>query len=374
MGIDTAGSTTETVLGVYTGDRLDGLTEVTSDGADHGTAAVRFKAREGVSYAIAVDGWYETSGNLRLALSFDRPPGNDSFASSQELGAGSTASAAGDTSFATHEEGEPIVGFNPWGAASVWYSWTAPSTGTATVDTANSSFDTVLGAFAGDRIGGLTLLASNDDATDDAPGGDVLTSRLKFRAEAGRTYRIAVDGRSPKGVGGLELHLALVPGPANDPFASPRDLGRSTLANAQDDSTLATREPGEPKPGWSFGDASLWYTWTAPFSGGVTVDTAGSSFNTVMAVYTGERLDGLARLAYNDDATEDTSSSRVRFRVEAGTTYRFVVDGRRAPHGGPRQARALARAATLQRSIRLPAAARSTGQRVAARHERRRER
>lgn len=71
----------------------------------------------------------------------------------------------------------------------------------------------------------------------------------------------------------------------------------------------------------------MWWQWTAPASGGVTVDTCDSILDTVLAVYTGTAVNALAGVASNDDGCEDTESS-VSFDAVAGQLYWIAVDGR----------------------------------------------
>ena len=68
-------------------------------------------------------------------------------------------------------------------------------------------------------------------------------------------------------------------------------------------------------------DPSVWYEWTAPATGGVTIDTAGSTFNTVTGVYTGSAVNALTRVA---TTANNPPSARVKrsFRAVAGQTYR----------------------------------------------------
>src|SRR5205814_7267214 len=89
---------------------------------------------------------------------------------------------------ATTETGEPYHGGNI-GGKTVWWTWTAPSAGSVTINTSGSSFDTLLGVYTGTSVSGLTTVVSNDDI-----GGGVLQSRVTFNAVVGTTYRIAVDG------------------------------------------------------------------------------------------------------------------------------------------------------------------------------------
>lgn len=62
------------------------------------------------------------------------------------------------------------------------------------------------------------------------------------------------------------------------------------------------------------------------------MDTTGSSFDTRLAVYRGDRLTELQRVAGNDDATQVLGGqrpgiSRVRFLAEAGIRYEIQLGG-----------------------------------------------
>jgi hypothetical protein len=70
----------------------------------------------------------------------------------------------------------------------------------------------------------------------------------------------------------------------------------------------------------------VWWTWTAPANGRVTINTVGSVFDTLLAVYTGQSLGALASVA-SDDQSGGNNTSRVVFQVVAGTTYQIAVDG-----------------------------------------------
>ncbi len=114
---------------------------------------------------------------------------NDNFADSQTL-TGTNVTVTGSNTTATAEFGEP----NPAGISggkSVWWSWTASSSGTATLSTAGSNFDTTLGVYTGNSLASLQSVAENDDENYD---GGVYSSRVSFNVVAGTTYRIQVDG------------------------------------------------------------------------------------------------------------------------------------------------------------------------------------
>jgi len=124
---------------------------------------------------------------LTPVAAFAAAPANDNFANPQIIGNGGQSSTTGNTTEATREAGEPSPNGIP-GARSIWYQWTAPATGQATFTTNGSNFDTTLAAYTGSSLGGLSVLAGDDDA------GEGLASQIGFSARAGVTYRIQVDG------------------------------------------------------------------------------------------------------------------------------------------------------------------------------------
>lgn len=73
-----------------------------------------------------------------------------------------------------------IVNTNGVGG-SVWFAWTADSSGLVSLDTNGTSIGTSLAVYVGPTVDQLTMIASNDLS-------------LTFHAETGTTYRIAVDG------------------------------------------------------------------------------------------------------------------------------------------------------------------------------------
>ena len=109
-------------------------------------------------------------------------------------------------------------------------------------------------------------------------------------------------------------------GPPNDLFSNALTIsgpsGRTTGSNIG-----ATTETGERLTG----GASAWWQWRPASSGTATIDTAGSTFNTFLGVYTGMEVSALRTLAEDDDAIG--LQSRVTLQVTAGTVYRLRVAG-----------------------------------------------
>ncbi|MGB3650365.1 MAG: DUF4347 domain-containing protein [Rivularia sp. (in: cyanobacteria)] len=84
-----------------------------------------------------------------------------------------------------------------------------------------------------------------------------------------------------------------------------------------------SKEEGEPS---NSPDASAWWTLVAPVTGKVTINTNGSNFDTVLAVFTGNALNTLNLVGSNDDGG-DGFQSLLTFDAEAGTTYQIAVGG-----------------------------------------------
>ncbi|HEX8774170.1 MAG TPA: BACON domain-containing carbohydrate-binding protein [Pyrinomonadaceae bacterium] len=119
----------------------------------------------------------------------------------------------------------------------------------------------------------------------------------------------------------------VAPSPANDNFASAQVISGSS-GSVAGSNINATKETGEPNHAGLTGGASIWYQWQAPSSGNVTMTTTGSSFDTVLGVYTGSSVNALTLIASNDDDPTSTGvTSRVTFNAVAGTIYRIAVDG-----------------------------------------------
>jgi hypothetical protein len=126
---------------------------------------------------------------------------------------------------------------------------------------------------------------------------------------------------------------AAAPPPLNDNFASAQFItgcsGTVTGTNIG-----ATREDGEinhlsqTNDNDGGGTRSVWYRWLAPSNSSVTITTTGSTFDTVLGVYTAGAIGELSNnvVDQDDDGGSDRTSS-VTFTASAGTTYMIAVDG-----------------------------------------------
>ena len=114
------------------------------------------------------------------------------------------------------------------------------------------------------------------------------------------------------------------PLPLNDNFASRVALA-GTSANAIGSNYYATAETGEPDFGIGAAYNSVWWKWTPSVTANVTIDTAGSDFDTFLGVATGSAVNALTPIASNDDFG-NTRQSSVSFHAIAGTEYQIKVD------------------------------------------------
>jgi hypothetical protein len=146
-------------------------------------SSVEFDAQAGARYQIALGDWDGAAGAVNLGIAL-MPPPNDAFADRQVI-VGRKAFLRGTTSGTHREFGEPLHA-GRYGGRSVWYSWTAPETGEATV-TLSTGFNGLLGIYEGPGLHALMPVA---EAVTPWPVSGTAT----FTAQQGHAYQIAVDG------------------------------------------------------------------------------------------------------------------------------------------------------------------------------------
>ncbi|MEI8044085.1 MAG: hypothetical protein WCL11_21925, partial [Verrucomicrobiota bacterium] len=250
------------------------------------------------------NGWGGALG-FALAASGQLPPDNDNFASRVLLG-GEELTFVGQNRFATKEAGEPAVP-GAGGNASAWWSWTAPAGGYLTLQITESDFGAIVTAFAGDLLAHLTRLG----------GG---TNSIEFHVRTGDVVQIALDSVGAdqgKAVTKLQLRRS----PPNDDFANRLRLeGRDlTVWSSNIDATAESSDPGHPA---STTRHTVWFTWTAPVSGDVTLALVDGSRGLPFAVYAGSVPSSLLTLA---QAPDSDLYYLAHFYAAAGTPYQIAV-------------------------------------------------
>jgi hypothetical protein len=175
---------------------------------------------------------------------------NDNFASAWPITAtpySTNTSNAG----ATRETGEPYH-YGSTNGHSVWWTWTAPTSGPMQVNTTNGSIRTGVAIYTGSSVSALTLVSA-------ARGNHI----VDFVAVAGTTHQIAADSLDAGVTGNFTLRLTgSDPSPANDAFASATAIPGNSYNLSFASNAGATKEPGEPAHAGDPGGKSLWWRWT----------------------------------------------------------------------------------------------------------------
>jgi uncharacterized repeat protein (TIGR01451 family) len=125
----------------------------------------------------------------------------------------------------------------------------------------------------------------------------------------------------------LDLLQALANLPANNNFDSASALSNNNTGSISSSSILSTKETGEPIHANNTGGQSVWWKWTAPASGQLSIDTQGSNYDTLLAVYTGTALNALSNIAANDNDGFSIGTSSALLQAQAGQEYKIAVDG-----------------------------------------------
>ncbi len=333
FSISTAGSSFDTLLGVYSGDSITALTSVATHddvSASDQTSRITFTATASVNYYIAVAGKAGAEGYLRLAVL--GPIVNDDLANAEDITEVGLMGVGGRrNTTATKEPGEANHAGNP-GGKSVWFKFTPLASGYYTATTGGessfnnwSSFDTLLAIYAGPPTdpthAALTPVAANDDD----PSGYFNTSIVGFYASAGQTHYVAVDG---KGGASGDIRLLVSPISEHDYFAHAMPLhGDEHTINTSD--RIASAEPGEPDHAGHKPRYTLWYDFVPATSGTFEIDTvytggSRTDHNTFLAVYQGNAITSLTQIAYDNQQSAGNFDSMVTINATAGQSYKIV--------------------------------------------------
>jgi hypothetical protein len=295
----------------------------------------RFAVQPGEIYMLAVDGKNRARGSIRLNFNLEAGALFDNFADAKPVNANSWSDSRSNATYSA-ESGEPSHAGVGAASKSVWYLWTPQVTGTATVTTSGSALDTRLGVYLGTRLSSLRQVTSNDNDAGRT------SSKVTFGVRAGENYAIALDGKNGASgnftISGIigSATVPVTPPPANDAFAGPIAISGAPLS-IRASNVNATRQTGEPA-----GTTSVWYEWTAPKTGPVTVTTDGSLFDTTLGAYSGSSVSTVVALpsypntlvtAENDNAVPGQRWSRIRFSAATGAKYLIRVNGARGATG-----------------------------------------
>jgi hypothetical protein len=206
-------------------------------------------------------------GSIGLVLGAPAvPPPNDNFADAILI---SGDSATGNNEAATKQTGEPRTvqtlenTRSTLGGHSIWWKWVVPHNAQYTIRTGDkdavdpsSTFDTQLGIYTGTSLSNLVEVASNEDHPDFFGG----LSQVSFRATAGRTYYILIDGKQGE-LGTAYLYIV-------------RTRFSLTVAIAPENSAQLTIDPPAPAGGYLPGtEITLTLDTTNTFFGWTGINT-----------------------------------------------------------------------------------------------------
>ncbi len=248
------------------------------------------------------------------------PPANDDYQNAEAVS--NVTSLAFDTTEATFDgPGGCIFNSN----RNIWYCYTATCTGCVTISLCGSSFDTKLAVY--DECSSTPTSGNILRCNDDFCGQQ---SEVKLTVNAGNKYLIEVGGFSTStGEGVLTISCDDTAGPpSNDNF-----YGAISIGNASDlafDTGCASLDG----LGFCITSPNIWYCYAPENSCNVTVSTAGSGFDTILAIYNGcNTSPTLGNLIDCNDDGPDSRQAEVSFPAIGGNKYLIEVGGYYADTG-----------------------------------------
>ncbi|MCA9912185.1 MAG: hypothetical protein KC496_02500, partial [Anaerolineae bacterium] len=321
LTVDTNTSNFDTVLAMFTGSSSS-LNEVAcnNDAAGLGTRSkIQYGVVQGTAYYIMVGGPnYDDYGSLVINFGYDggNVP-NDDINDAIVITTPEYTNTQ-STDGATRATDDPNMGcyIDNKHEHSVWYRYTAPEAGYLSISTLGSDYDTVLGVFTG-RRGALTSVGCDDD-------GQGTQSILYLDVQRGVTYYIEVAGFSQGDTGTMEIELDF--DPFNDDFDNAFEITRMTRYFQFTEGAETVASDPEFTCVGGQRNHSVWYKYTPTRTGYLTVNTNGSDFDTVLAIWTGTRSN-LTNVACNDDGGTGTQSMLQDVVVYEGVTYYIEVAG-----------------------------------------------
>lgn len=130
---------------------------------------------------------------------------------------------------------------------------------------------------------------------------------------------------------GVNIILNSVVAPAeNDTCIQARDVQQNEVTDVMSVASATVSPDDPPNSCFPGRRQNVWYRFVAPVNGTVTVDTYGSTYDTVVGVYQGP-CGRLIELACNDNASLTSlgwfPESQLSFTAKAGQTYHIEVAG-----------------------------------------------
>ena len=307
---DTAGSTFDTVLSVYTGT-ADALTLIATDDDRGGflTSRVRFNASVGTTYLVSVKGFGNAAG--QIVVSFDLISTSQKLPVLRTSPKSVTAPVGSDATFAAVAVGTDLT-----------YQWFRDGTEIA------GATEPTLQLTGVQETDALSYSLKVTSVTVSA--NPVSVESLPALLHVGTVNTLSADKflDAPRLTGGAAVQNVGERGPIEPRSLRAVGAVAEGFSGSMAFSTFgATKEQGEPNHCEVVGGASRWITYVAPEDGVVRISTAGSDFDTVLGVYFGTNLSDLVLEGCDNNGNADGTTSSVDVRVTAGNEYFIAVDG-----------------------------------------------
>lgn len=303
------GSSFDAVLSVYLGSNLSSLAllDASDDDAGYGSGRIRFNARAGTSYRVCVSGLADSRGDILLGWNLE--PTTDQLPEIIMPPQDVTVRPGDTAQFVVNATSDNEMAYT-------WFrdGFPLPDETGASLSITNVS-DEDVGTYA------VRIASAN---------------RVRFSATASLQIENPGPGLPLTGARATpKLFDVKVPGAtAAAPKASQPKFGTVNhgYSGSQTVSSIgAGKDPGEPNHCGVTGGNSIWYVIRATNNGTMFINTDGSSFDTVLAVYTAPPVitsyTQLVSVVCDNNSGLDGLDSRTSFAATSNTIYYVAVDG-----------------------------------------------
>lgn len=353
LTVTTVGSTYDTVLAIFSasGGQGNPLACNNDIGPNDMSSSISVGVIPGETYYIEAAAGSTVNGLLDLKINFSGPPPgsyatptptstpppvqNDLRANAVQIQSSPFVETRNVTG-AGQSVDDPVLCTGNAGTATVWYRLTATQSGQMTVATTQSNYDTVVSVWRAAQ-NSLVPVGCNDNDPNIA---NSITSLLSTALVNGDTYYIEVaDKTATSLVRNLNLSVVVSPTagatstptptptpapPGNDDFGNWLDVTVVPFSHVQNINGATTQNADPILCTGDKGIRSVWFRYKTDQSGVLTIDTTGSSFDTVIALYSAAA--GMANpVACNDNAAANTTLSQIQQSVIPGMMYYIEV-------------------------------------------------
>ncbi|HRH37365.1 MAG TPA: T9SS type A sorting domain-containing protein [Flavobacteriales bacterium] len=328
--------TRDAIMHLYSGTcaSLTYLTCINANGAGQ-SETITWATTIGVNYLVRIQR-NGSSSNMTGDLcvwSAPPPPSNDDPCAAVPLTPGTTCTnTAGTNVSATATAGIPAPGCAGYSGGDVWYSFTAPASGTVDIQTtANGMTDSGMALYSATACGGTFSLISCDNN-----GGTGSMSRIQQNGlTPGQTYYVRMWGNGGA-TGTFSICVVTPAAPTNDdPCGAVALTVGSSCSNTAGTNYGASQTSGIPAPGCgNYTNGDVWYTFVVPAGGSVAVSTSANGLtDSGIALYTATACAGTFTLVSCSGNGNGNMGQITSTGLTVGATYYVRVWGENGATG-----------------------------------------